>query len=335
MEYDICSIGSALVDLTFKIDDEFVKQIEQKGIVKGGMTLLEIDVQFELVEELILSGKLPDKACGGSATNSVVAASLFGSSCFMSCIVGDDENGKFYLEDLSQNGINHNSNLIDSKMPSGQCLVMVSDDAERTMCTNLGINSEFSAQNVDEEIIKNSNYLFLEGYLLASPEGFDSFKKAFNLAKKYNVKVALSLSDIFIVNTFKEELKELISTSCDLIFCNEGEASEFANSNSEEEIFKFFKKYSPKLLVTQGPEGCIGYDEEGPINIPGIEVNAIDTNGAGDMFAGAVISSLNQSKNLKQSAEFGCFAASKIVQNSGPRLIQEEYGKIKENFSSY
>ena len=260
MEYDICSIGSALVDLTFKIDDEFVKQIEQKGIVKGGMTLIEKDDQNELVEELIQSGKIPDKACGGSATNSVVAASLFGSSCFMSCIVGDDENGKFYLEDLSQNGINHNSNLIDSEMPSGQCLVMVSDDAERTMCTNLGINSEFSAQNVDEEIIKNSNYLFLEGYLLASPEGFDSFKKAFNLAKKYNVKVALSLSDIFIVNTFKEELKELISTSCDLIFCNEGEASEFANSNSEEEIFKFFKSYSPKLLVTQGPKGCIGYD---------------------------------------------------------------------------
>ena len=252
MEYDICSIGSALVDLTFKIDDEFVKQIEQKGIVKGGMTLIEKDDQNELVEELIQSGKIPDKACGGSATNSVVAASLFGSSCFMSCIVGDDENGKFYLEDLSQNGINHNSNLIDSEKPSGQCLVMVSDDAERTMCTNLGINSEFSAQNVDEEIIKNSNYLFLEGYLLASPEGFDSFKKAFNLAKKYNVKVALSLSDIFIVNTFKEELKELISTSCDLIFCNEGEASEFANSNSEEEIFKFFKNYSPKLLVTQG-----------------------------------------------------------------------------------
>ncbi|RZP01980.1 MAG: adenosine kinase [Gammaproteobacteria bacterium] len=335
MEYDICSIGSALVDLTFKIDDEFVKQIEQKGIVKGGMTLIEKDDQNELVEELIQSGKIPDKACGGSATNSVVAASLFGSSCFMSCIVGDDENGKFYLEDLSQNGINHNSNLINSEMPSGQCLVMVSDDAERTMCTNLGINSEFSAQNVDEEIIKNSNYLFLEGYLLASPEGFDSFKKAFNLAKKYNVKVALSLSDIFIVNTFKEELKELISISCDLIFCNEGEASEFANSNSEEEIFKFFKNYSPKLLVTQGPKGCIGYDEEGPINIPGIEANAIDTNGAGDMFAGAVISSLNQSKNLKQSAEFGCFAASKIVQNSGPRLIQEEYVKIKENFSSY
>ena len=158
------------VDLTFKIDDEFVKQIEQKGIVKGGMTLIEKDDQNELVEKLIQSGKMPDKACGGSATNSVVAASLFGSSCFMSCIVGDDENGKFYLEDLSQNGINHNSNLIDSEMPSGQCLVMVSDDAERTMCTNLGINSEFSAQNVDEEIIKNSNYLFLEGYLLASPE---------------------------------------------------------------------------------------------------------------------------------------------------------------------
>ena len=335
MEYDICSIGSALVDLTFKIDEEFARRNEQKGIVKGGMTLIEKDEQDDLVEELIRSGKIPDRACGGSATNSVVAASLFGSSCFMSCIVGDDDNGKFYLKDLSTNGIEHNSSPIYSETPSGQCLVMVSDDAERTMCTNLGINNEFSPKNIDEEIIKNSNYLFLEGYLIASPEGFDSFKRAFNLAKEHNVKVALSLSDIFIVSTFKEELKELIATSCDLIFCNEGEASEFANSNAKDDIFKFFKGYTPNLLITQGSQGCIGYDQENLIDIPGIKVNAIDTNGAGDMFAGAVLNSLNQLKNLKQSAEFGCFAASKIVQSFGPRLTQEEYAEIKENFSSY
>tara|TARA_B100001175_G_scaffold97947_1_gene83035 strand:- start:18 stop:629 length:612 start_codon:yes stop_codon:yes gene_type:complete len=203
------------------------------------------------------------------------------------------------------------------------------------MCTNLGINSDFSPKDVDEEVIKNSKFLFLEGYLVASPEGFESYKKAINLAKVHNTKVAISLSDPFIVNTFKKELKELIEIKCDFIFCNEDEAAEFADSREEDVIFAYFKNFTPNLLVTKGPRGCKGYDEDGTINIPGLEVNAIDTNGAGDMFAGAVLYGLNESKNLEASANFGCFAASKIVQNSGPRLTGDEYLKIKETFSSY
>ena len=189
MKYDLCCLGSALVDITFQIDDDFVKANEERGIAKGGMTLIEKDDQINLIQELMDLGKSPDKACGGSATNSVVAASLFGSSCHMSCIVSDDDNGRFYLEDLSSNGIGHNSELIDSEIPSGQCLVMISDDAERTMCTNLGINSNISISNVDQDVIKNSEYILLEGYLVASPEGYDTFKEAITQAKKYNTKV--------------------------------------------------------------------------------------------------------------------------------------------------
>ena len=335
MKYDLCSIGSALVDITFQIEDDFLDRHKERGISKGGMALIEKEDQENLIKELNESGKIPGKACGGSATNSVVAASLFGSSCFMSCIVGDDENGRFYLEDLSSNGIGHSSNLMKSELPSGQCLVMVSNDAERTMCTNLGINSEFSSENVDEIVIKNSNFILLEGYLIASPEGFDSFKKAFDLAKKHDVNVALSLSDVFIVSSFRNELIELITTKCDLIFCNEAEAAEFSNSDKEEEIFSFFKDYTPNLLITKGAKGCVGFEEEYSFDVPGIKVDAVDTNGAGDMFAGAVINSLNEGKDLKSSAEFGCFASSKIVQNSGPRLSSEQYKEIKETFSSY
>ena len=176
MNYDICSLGSALVDVTFQIDDEFSKKIEGQGIPKGAMTLIDKDDQNGLIEALGSLGKSAQKACGGSSTNSVVAASLFGSTCYMTCIVGDDENGRFYLEDLSLNDVNHASSLIESEIPSGQCLVMISEDAERTMCTNLGINSEFSIDNVSEEVIKNSKFLFLEGYLIASPGGFESYK---------------------------------------------------------------------------------------------------------------------------------------------------------------
>ena len=335
MKYDLCSIGSALVDITFQIEDDFLERNKERGISKGGMTLIDKRDQYDLIQALNESGKEPGKACGGSATNSVVAASLFGSNCFMSCIVGDDENGRFYLEDLTSNGIGHSSDQIKSENPSGQCLVMVSDDAERTMCTNLGINSEFSPKNVDEVVIRNSSFILLEGYLIASPEGFNSFKKAFDLAKEHDVKVALSLSDVFIVSSFKNELKELITTKCDLIFCNEAEAAEFAGYDQEEAIFSFFKEYTPNLLITKGAEGCIGYDKECSFSVPGVKVDAVDSNGAGDMFAGAVINSLNEGKDLKKSAEFGCYASSKIVQNSGPRLRSEQYKKIKETFSSY
>ena len=335
MNYDICSLGSALVDVTFQIDDTFLKELENKGIQKGGMTLIEKEDQNSLIKALESEGKQFQKACGGSSTNSIVAASLFGSNCFMTCIVGDDDNGKFYLEDLTSNGVSHSAKLTQSNMASGQCLVMISDDADRTMCTNLGINSDFSTKDVDEEVIKNSKFLFLEGYLVASPEGFESYKKAINLAKVHDTKVAISLSDPFIVNTFKKELKELIEIKCDFIFCNEDEAAEFAESREEDEIFAYFKNYTSNLLVTKGPKGCKGYDEDGTINIPGLEVNAIDTNGAGDMFAGAVLYGLNESKSLSASANFGCLAASKIVQSSGPRLTKDEYLKIKETFSSY
>ena len=335
MNYDICSLGSALVDVTFQIDDNFLNVLLNKGIQKGGMTLIEKEDQNNLIEGLTDEGKSSQKACGGSSTNSIVAASLFGSNCFMGCIVANDDNGKFYLEDLTANNVSHSSTLVQSDIPSGQCLVMISDDAERTMCTNLGINSEFSPDNVDEDIIKNSKYLFLEGYLVASPEGFESYKKAISLAKIHDTKVAISLSDPFIVSAFKEELKELIEIKCDIIFCNGDEASEFADSKDEEQILNFFRNYSPNLLITKGSEGCSGYDQDGLVNAPGLEVQAIDTNGAGDMFAGAVLNGLNQSKSLEESANFGCFAASKIVQNSGPRLTKNEYLEIKETFSSY
>jgi sugar/nucleoside kinase (ribokinase family) len=334
MKYDVCCLGSALVDITFHIDDNFSQTIEEKGITKGGMTLIEKDDQINLIQELVNLGKSPVMACGGSATNSIVAASLFGSSCHMSCIVSNDENGRFYLEDLLSNGVSHTSKLIDSELSSGQCLVMISDDAERTMCTNLGINSNISASNVNQAIIKNSDYIFLEGYLIASPEGYNAFNEAITQAKKHNTKVALSLSDAFIVKSFKKELKELIKINCDLIFCNESEAQEFSGNVVENEILTYFKSFTPNLVITKGSDGCIGYEGNYEFSVPGEKVKAIDTNGAGDMFAGAVLNGLKNKKNLEESAKFGCFAASKIVQENGPRLSKKDYSKIKETFTS-
>ena len=332
MKFDVCSLGSALVDFTFSIDKEYEKNLIKYGIPKGSMTLIEREEQEALINELIKMGKTPDKACGGSGTNSTVAASLFGAKCHMTCIVSDDDHGRFYIEDLASNNVNHTNPPISSNISSGRCLVMVSNDAERTMCTNLGISTEFRITDLDEEVIKTSRYLFLEGYLVASPKGMELCKKAIEVAIENNTQVTISLSDPNIVNAFKNEIKTLLDMKCDLIFCNEDEALAYTKTDDISEAFRVFKEVSPKFLITQGSSGCMGFDGKHEFNIPGIKVKAIDSNGAGDMFAGAVLYSITSGSTLEKGAIFGCYAASKVVGNVGPRLTKDEYSKIKNNF---
>ena len=332
MKFDICSVGSALVDFTFNIDKKYEKNLIKYEIPKGSMTLIERKDQEALINELMEMGKTPDKACGGSGTNSIVAASLFGAKCHMTCIVSDDEHGRFYIEDLSSNKVSHTNAPVSSEISSGRCLVMVSDDAERTMCTNLGINTEFCTSDLNEDVIKASNYLFLEGYLVASPKGMEVCKQAIETAKESDTKVSISLSDPNIVNAFKNEIKTILDTQCDLIFCNEDEALAYAETDDVSNAFQAFKEISPNFLITQGSSGCIGFDGKNEFNIPGIKVNAIDSNGAGDMFAGAVLYCITSGSSLEKGALFGCYAASKVVNNVGPRLIKDEYRKIKDSF---
>lgn len=333
MRYDLCTIGSALVDYTFSINKEYEVNLANKNIPKGSMTLIESEDQELLMKELIEMNLEPDKACGGSCTNSTVAASLFGANCHMSCIVSDDDHGKFYIEDLLSNKVSHTNPPVSSALASGRCLVLVSEDAERTMCTNLGVNIEFSMDDIDEEIIKISDYLFLEGYQVASPKGVDVCRKALNIALEHNTKVSISLSDPNIVNAFKKEIKSLLEIKCDLIFCNEDEAFAYTETEDIYDALEILKKISPNCLITRGALGCVGLEENHLFSIPGHKVDAIDSNGAGDMFAGAVLFSLSQGKSLEEGAKFGCYAASKIVSRVGPRLSKEDYKQIKENYS--
>ncbi len=332
MKFDVCSVGSALVDFTFNIDKKYEENLIKYEIPKGSMTIIEREDQEALINELMEMGKTPDKACGGSGTNSIVAASLFGAKCHMTCIVSDDDHGRFYIEDLSSNNVSHTNSPVASEISSGRCLVMVSDDAERTMCTNLGINTEFSTSDLNRDVIKASNYIFLEGYLVASPKGIEVCKEAIETAKESGTKVSISLSDPNIVNAFKNEIKMLLDMKCDLVFCNEDEALAYSETDNILDAVQIFKEISPNFLITQGSSGCIGFDGKNEFRIPGLKVNAIDSNGAGDMFAGAVLYCITSGSSLEKGAIFGCYAASKVVGSVGPRLIKKEYHKIKNNF---
>ncbi len=335
MKYDICSLGNAIVDITFQIETEFQQKLISKGISPSSMTLIDQKEQHELLDDLNTNFKKESfMACGGSATNSIIAASNFGSHCYYSCKVADDEFGNFYLQDLLKNAVSHNSIPLRSSLSSGKCVVMVTPDAERTMCTNLGISGELSTQDINEEAIINSRYLYLEGYLVTSEKAFKAAIKSADIAKENNVKIALSLSDPNIVSIFRDHFLEILNIKCDLIFCNELEAMAFSKKDDPKKSIEVLRDFSLEGLITLGSKGCIAWSQSQSLKLSTSKVNALDTNGAGDMFAGAVLNALSEGKNLTESAKFGCFAASEKVKSFGPRVDGPKYKKIKKDFYS-
>tara|TARA_A100001037_G_scaffold26767_1_gene21673 strand:- start:15512 stop:16519 length:1008 start_codon:yes stop_codon:yes gene_type:complete len=333
MKYDICSLGNAIVDITFQIETEFQEKLISKGISPRSMTLIDSEDQDSLLNDLKEFSKEESfMACGGSATNTIIAASNFGSNCYYSCRVSDDEFGNFYLKDLLDNKISFDTIPSKSDLPTGRCVVMVTPDAERTMCTNLGISGEVSQDFINEDSIKNSTFLYLEGYLVTAEKALEAAIKSADIAQKNEVKIAISLSDPNIASIFKNQFLEILKRKCNLIFCNELEAMSFTETKNLKQSIERLRVFSEQGLITTGQKGCIAWNQKEALEIPTSKVEAIDSNGAGDMFAGAVLNAICDGKTLNQSAKFGCFAASEKVKKSGPRVESGQYKKIKEDF---
>ena len=332
MELDICSLGNAIVDVQFSITNEYEEELKNLQITKGSMVLIEQDQQNSMISQLINIYNKPLMACGGSAINSIVAASSFGSKCHVAGKVSDDEHGNYFLKDLTNNGIYHSIIPTKSDRSTAKCLVMVSKDAERTMCTYLGISNDLTEIDLSVEAIQSAKYLFIEGYLLSSPSSLEACKTAILAAKKKGVKVAISLSAEFIASNFKAELESLFELGCDLLVCNESEALAYSRENDIEQAVQHLEHTSGQILITLGAEGCMGFSDQEAFLVEGLKVNPIDTNGAGDMFAGAVLHCLCEGIDLKKAAQFGCKAASKKVEKFGPRLKRNEYEEIKKNY---
>jgi sugar/nucleoside kinase (ribokinase family) len=326
-KYDVYGIGNALVDLEFKVTPEFLKKHDVK---KGVMTLVDEETQFNLIDEIHEDKMLPKS--GGSAANTVIAVSQLGGSAFYSCKVASDTFGDFYLSDMKEANIKTNFHRQEREEGiTGKCLVMITEDADRTMNTFLGITSALSTDEVDEQAIKNAEYVYIEGYLVASDSGFEAMELTKQVSKKHKVKTALTLSDPSIVAGFKDRFQDLLETSVDLLFCNEDEAKEFTGKNELMEAANLLKRVAHRFVITRGSNGAIIYDGNSFIEVAPHNADAVDTNGAGDMFAGAFLYGITNGLEYAAAGDLASLAGSKIVSQYGPRLNRNEMqGLLKE-----
>lgn len=322
--FDVYGIGNALVDIVTEVDlNFFLKQ----GIEKGVMTLVDEKRQHELIKAIDM--KKSKMSCGGSAANTVIGVSQFGGKSFYSCLVGKDDLGKFFLQDLKRNGVE--TNLTPQNCPdgiTGKVLVMTTPDAERTMNTFLGISSHLSPEHLDESALVNSSYLYLEGYLVTSPSGLDAMKAAKKIAERNNVKVALTFSDPSMVKYFPKQMQEVIGASVDLLFCNEEEAMIHTGTDTVVDARERLKEVARHFVITLGANGAMIYDGDTFINIEPYRVKALDTNGAGDMFAGAFLYGITHGHSYAEAGKLASLASSRVVTQFGPRLEPRQVQKV-------
>lgn len=327
-KYNLYGIGNALVDMEFEVKDDFFKE---HHIDKGHMTLVDEDRQNKLLRSL---GEIPLKQqCGGSAANTVIANAQFGGKSFYSCKVASDPIGNFYFQDLQDNGVVSNLQFqIRESGTTGKCLVMVTPDAERTMNTFLGITSTMSTNEVHETSLADSDYLYIEGYLVASPTGKAAAIHARELAEKHGIKTSLTFSDVNMVKFFKDGLLEIIGLKgLDLLFCNSSEALAFTETSDMMIARERLKKIAKTFVITMGENGAIIFDGDTFIDIEPFKVKAVDTNGAGDMYAGAFLYGITHGHTYASAGKLASMAASKIVSQFGPRLKWHEAQEIRTN----
>lgn len=327
--YRVYGMGAALVDTEIEVDDAF---LASAGIDKGLMTLVDEARQQQLLELLQTHLVASRRASGGSAANSVIATSYFGGRAFYSCKVADDDNGRFYLADMARAGVDCNACAGTGAGTTGKCLVLITPDAERTMNTFLGSSSTLAPHNVDEAALADSDYLYLEGYLVTSPTGRAAAIAGRELAERHGVRTALSFSDPGIVAHFRDGLGEMLGTQVDLLFCNRAEASEWSGRERLEDAADALRAIARSFAITLGGDGALVFDGRRYHRIAPHPVTPLDTNGAGDMFAGAYLHGITQGWDAANAARFASRAAGELVMHYGPRLPAPLHRRLLEEF---
>lgn len=326
--HHVYGIGNALVDYEYEVSPQF---LEQMDIDKGLMTLVDEQRQHFLLGQL--DNFQHQRSCGGSAANTMIAIGQLGGNSFYSCKVASDEAGRFYYEDLLSNGVKTNlgRDTLEEGV-TGKCMVFVTPDADRTMNSFLGITSNFSMQEVCEENLIQAEYLYIEGYLVTSPTAKEAAIKCRKLAKSNGVKTSLTFSDPGIVEHFKDGFIEIMGEEkLDLLFCNEAEALSFTQESELSGAINKLKDYAHSFAITMGARGAVIISENREIEVLPPKVKAVDTNGAGDLFAGAFLYGITNGMGMGDAGKLACACSSELVTQFGARLSKDKIQDIHKN----
>lgn len=328
-KYKLYGIGNALLDYEYKVNDSVLKELE---LEKGCMLLNEYDKHSKLHQSL-KKMRPPEKIIpGGSVANSVFAMAQYNDKVCFSGKVSDDESGKNFIECLNKSGVETFISKLDNNK-SGECLVLITPDNERTMNTFLGSSSLLSIDDIDNQSIKDSEYLLIEGYLVTSDETMNVSIEALAIAQENNTKSVITLSDPNIVKYFRDNLLKLFNNKSHIIFCNEQEALNFSETTNLSQAQNFLKEITDIYIITLGSKGAICYDGTDTYKVEGLDVDSKDFTGAGDMFLGSFMHKYDDSRNFPESLSFANFSASKIIQIYGAKFNNKsDYQNLLENF---
>ena len=307
----ILGIGNAIVDVICKVDDEF---ISKNNLTKSTMKLIFDNNEFE---NLLSNLKIEKTVSGGSVANSIVGLSQLGNKVGFIGKVNDDELGKKYEEGLLKEKVSYFYSKKKEELPTGTCLILVTPDSERTMCTFLGTAGKINENDVDVDAINKSEIIFLEGYLWDEGDPKKAFEKAITNANK----VAMSLSDQFCVDRHKPHFLELVKHKLDITFANEQEIMSLIDAKDFNEVIDFAKSLGKLLVITRGEKGAIAINSS-EVSECGIKqgLNIVDLTGAGDLFASGFLHGFVNQMSLKESLEKGTEMSSKVIQQIGARL---------------
>jgi len=306
----ILGIGNAIVDVLCRVEDEF---IEKNNLTKSTMKLID-EAEFK---SLLSNLNIEETISGGSVANSIVGLSQLKNEVGFIGKVNNDQLGIKYEDGLKKENVNYLYKIKDEPIPTGSCLILITPDSERTMCTFLGVAGKINDTDIDESLVKQAEITFLEGYLWDEGEP----KKAFEKAILNSNKIAMSLSDLFCVERHKEEFLNLVKNKLDIIFANEQEITSLIDANSFDEVISFSKQLNKNIIVTRGEKGAVAINNQGVFECNAEKNLQIkDLTGAGDLFAAGYLHGMINNKNTQECLIKGTELSSKIIQKVGARI---------------